>query len=139
MHEPVNDRQLVVLRYWLRENAPALAWALHRYMVLLMLAQLVVGMILLLLCFVWHLYALASILFLLHSFGTVVLSNRWQRYNGIYEVDAAGRPRAFVSRTVLPGLTLRNSLGRKRFLQRVSLQAAGGHALELEQQPPTLR
>ncbi|WP_052889955.1 hypothetical protein [Thermogemmatispora carboxidivorans] len=117
--EPLSDRQLVVCRYWWREDAPPLAWALPRQMLVAPLAGALVVTVLALLFFVWHLEILASILFVLHSLLGISFLPRWQHYNGLYEVDATGRPRAFVSHALLPGLTFRNSMGRKGFLKYV--------------------
>ncbi|MBX5450829.1 hypothetical protein [Thermogemmatispora sp.] len=135
--ETLSDRQLVVCRYWWQEDAPPLAWAVPRQMLVAPLAGALIVTILALLFFVWHLQVLTSILFILHSLLGISLLPRWRRYNGLYEVDATGRPRAFVSHALLPGLTFRNSMSRKRFLQRVSEQAAG--LLYQEQRPATFR
>ncbi|RAQ98019.1 hypothetical protein [Thermogemmatispora tikiterensis] len=117
MLQPVNDRRLVVYRYWVRDGE-LLGCAVHLYLLLGMLVQTVVGVLALIFLLAHQLdLAVPPLVF------EIILGNIapfcWSRYTGVYKVDAAGRPRAFVSHALLPGMTLSNSMGRKRFLKSV--------------------
>src|SRR5579875_1450752 len=125
MKEQIDNCRLLVYRYWVHKGR-LLGCAVHWYLLLGALVQLVVMVLALVFLFGNHVLGdhrtVVALLFLLEAFLGAIVSHRWSRYTGIYEVDAAGRPHAFVSHALLPGLRLRNSMGRKRFLKYVQQQ-----------------
>ncbi|MBX5455544.1 MAG: hypothetical protein IRZ31_01480 [Thermogemmatispora sp.] len=124
MLKPVNDRRLIVYRYWVRDGE-LLGCAVHPYLLLGALAQTVVGVLVLIFLLARQRDLAVPPLVLEIILGNIV-PFCWSRYTGVYRVDAAGRPRAFVSHALLPGMTLRNSMGRKRFLKSVEQTAEIG-------------
>jgi hypothetical protein len=109
---------LVVRRYWVRGGEPPLGYATHKYYPIIgligttVLAALVVLFIILK---VNTLVVLFTALLVLFSITMLLLI---RRYSGWYEVDASGNPLTFVSRSPLPGVTVRNGMSRKQFLQQ---------------------
>ncbi|MBX5458517.1 MAG: hypothetical protein IRZ31_16620 [Thermogemmatispora sp.] len=124
MKQSAENRMLVVRRYWVRSGEPPLGYATHRYYPLIgligttLLSALVVTFLIMR---AETLLVLSVAVLVLFSVASMLLI---RRYSGWYEVDAAGNPLTLVSRSPLPGITVRNSISRKQFLEQGGIPGA---------------